>query len=283
MTNELINLDTMSHDQIMKALGQVPGGSSGNNIPRLGINRSPEDDDGNRLPIGNFFVYVADAGESIYGKPITFRPFVSAMQYMHYEPEKGEYVNRSIIFKNWKDEAIDIQGGVRCGKIPFKQRNSLTPEELAEQKKIRCYRLVYGLVSMNGARANGEQYKVENCRSLWRVTGTSFSPMGSALEQIDKKKKLLFSCVFTVNSKKQKKGGNTFYIPDIKLNLEANMSINDEDRETLNSFQQIIHDENEEVVNLWKESRAKASGPKDVIDAKVVDELDNPEKMLSTS
>ena len=44
------------------------------------INRNPEDDDGNRLPIGSFVIYHNDAGENIYGKPIKFRPFISAMQ-----------------------------------------------------------------------------------------------------------------------------------------------------------------------------------------------------------
>jgi hypothetical protein len=58
-------------------------------------------------------------------KPITFRPFISAMQYMHYDPDKSEYVNRSIIFKNWKEEAVDILGGTKCGKVPFKDRESL--------------------------------------------------------------------------------------------------------------------------------------------------------------
>ena len=77
---------------------------------------------------------------------LTLRPFISAMQYMHYDADKGEYINRSIIFKSWKEEAIDILGGTKCGKIPFKERASLTPEQLEHQRTIRCYKLVYGLL-----------------------------------------------------------------------------------------------------------------------------------------
>ena len=73
---------------------------AGSNIPRLAINRTPEDDDGNQLPVGHYYTYDASVGQNVFGA-ITLRPFISAMQYMHYDAE-GEYINRSIIFKSWK-------------------------------------------------------------------------------------------------------------------------------------------------------------------------------------
>jgi len=57
MKNEIANIKSMSDEQIMKITGQDDGSSNGINIPRLGINRSPEDDDGNQLPVGHFFTY----------------------------------------------------------------------------------------------------------------------------------------------------------------------------------------------------------------------------------
>ena len=210
MSNEIANIKNMSNEQIMQAIGQDDGSGGGINIPRLGINRSPEDDDGNQLPVGHLFTYDASVGQNVFGKPVTFRPFISAMQYMHYDPEKGEYVNRSIIFKNWKEEAIDILGGTRCGKVPFKERTSLTPEQLAEQRTIRCYRLLYGILSFKGKKANGEDHEVANLPVLWRVTGTAFAPVGSALDQVNKRKKLMFTTTFSIDSKRQKKGGNVF-------------------------------------------------------------------------
>ena len=47
MENNIANISEMSNEQIMEAIGQDDGSSKGVNIPRLGINRSPEDDDGN--------------------------------------------------------------------------------------------------------------------------------------------------------------------------------------------------------------------------------------------
>ena len=281
MSNEIANIKNMSNEQIMQAIGQDDGSGGGINIPRLGINRSPEDDDGNQLPVGHLFTYDASVGQNVFGKPVTFRPFISAMQYMHYDPEKGEYVNRSIIFKNWKEEAIDILGGTRCGKVPFKERTSLTPEQLAEQRTIRCYRLLYGILSFKGKKANGEDHEVTNLPVLWRVTGTAFSPVGSALDQVNKRKKLMFTTTFSIDSKRQKKGGNVYYTPEISVNAEANLEMSKEDMETLTVFQDIINTENAEVVDLYKAAKKGQPTSSDGESAKVVKQVEDPVEVLS--
>ncbi len=281
MDNEIANINNMSDEQIKQAIGQDDGSSSGVSIPRLGINRSPEDDDGNQLPVGHLFTYDSSVGQNVFGKPVTFRPFISAMQYMHYDPEKGEYVNRSIIFKNWKEEAIDILGGTRCGKVPFKERASLTPEQLAEQRTIRCYRLLYGILSFKGKKANGEDHEVTNLPVLWRVTGTAFAPVGSALDQVNKRKKLMFTTTFSIDSKRQKKGGNVFYIPEISVNADANLEMSKEDMETLTVFQDIINTENTEIVDLYKAAKKGQPTSSDGESAKVVKQVEDPVEVLS--
>ena len=282
MDNEIANINNMSDEQIKQAIGQDDGSSSGISIPRLGINRSPEDDDGNQLPVGHLFTYDSSVGQNVFGKPVTFRPFISAMQYMHYDPEKGEYVNRSIIFKNWKEEAIDILGGTRCGKIPFKERSSLTPEQLAEQRTIRCYRLLYGILSFKGKKANGEDHEVANLPVLWRVTGTAFAPVGSALDQVNKRKKLMFTTTFSIDSKRQKKGGNVYYTPEISVNADANLQMSKEDMETLTVFQDIINTENTEIVDLYKAAKKGQPTSSDGESAKVVKQVEDPVEVLSS-
>ena len=279
--NEIANINKMSDEQIMQAIGQDDGSSNGVNIPRLGINRSPEDDDGNQLPVGHLFTYDSSVGQNVYGKPVSFRPFISAMQYMHYDPEKSEYVNRSIIFKNWKEEAIDILGGIKCGKIPFKERSTLTPDQLAEQRTIRCYRLLYGLLSFTGKKANGEDHTVSNLPVLWRVTGTAFAPVGAAIDQVNKRKKLMFTTTFSIDSKRQKKGGNVFYTPEIAVNADANLQMSKEDMETLSVFQDVINKENTEVVELYKAAKKGAPIASDVKTEEVVAEVNDPIKTLS--
>ena len=281
--NNLTNIKQMSDEQIMQAIGQDDGSSAGTNIPRLAINRSPEDDDGNQLPVGHFYTYDSNVGQNVFGKPVTLRPFISAMQYMHYDADKGEYVNRSIIFKSWREEAIDILGGTKCGKIPFKERSSLTPEQLEQQRTIRCYKLVYGLLSFTkGKTSQGHDHNIENIPVLYRVTGTAFSPVTSALDLLKKRKKLMFNCTFSLDTKRQKKGGNVFYVPEISVNADANLQLSDTDMETLKVFQESIDVENKEVIDLYNSAKSKGANGHDKIDAKIVEELD-PEKVLSAS
>jgi len=283
--NNLLNINKMSDEQIMQAIGQDDGSSIGTNIPRLTINRTPEDDDGNQLPVGHFSTYDSSVGQNVYGKPVTFRPFISAMQYMHYDAEKGEYVNRSIIFKSWKEEAIDILGGTRCGKIPFKDRSSLTPEQLEQQRTIRCYKLVYGLLSFkNGKTAQGHAHNVENLPILYRVTGTSFTPVSTALDQLKKRKRLMFNCTFSLDTKRQKKGGNVFYVPEIGVNADENLKLSDTDMETLKVFQESIDAENSEVIDAYNKAKSNSVSSNDKIDAKIVEDIseNSPEEILAS-
>ena len=285
MSDNNIIVKGMSNEQIMQAIGQDDGSSVGANIPRLAINRSPEDDDGNQLPVGHFYTYDSKTGQNVYSKPVTLRPFISAMQYMHYDAPKGEYINRSIIFKSWREEAIDILGGTKCGKIPFKERANLTPEKLEEQRTIRCYKLVYGLLSFDkGVTAQGESISVENLPVLYRVTGTAFSPVSAALDQLNKRKKLMFNCTFSLNTKRQKKGGNVYYTPDITVNADANLQLSDDDMETLKVFQESIDVENKEVVELYNTAKSESvKKQSDKIDAEIVENIeDTPEKILAS-
>ena len=283
--NNLVNIKGMSDEQIMQAIGQDDGSNLGTNIPRLAINRTPEDDDGNQLPVGHFYTYDSNVGQNVFGKPVTFRPFISAMQYMHYDAVKGEYVNRSIIFKSWKEEAIDILGGTRCGKISFKERSSLTPEQQEQQRTIRCYKLVYGLLSFkNGKTAQGKEHSVENLPVLYRVTGTAFSPVSAALDQLKKRKKLMFNSILNIDTKRQKKGSNVFYVPEIAVNADANLQLSDTDMDTLKVFQESIDAENLEVAGLYNSSKTKKVNGSDNVDAEIVKDLsdESPEKVLAS-
>ena len=285
MSDNNVIVKGMSNEQIMQAIGQDDGSTLGTNIPRLAINRSPEDDDGNQLPVGHYYTYDSTSGQNVYSKPVTLRPFISAMQYMHYDADQGEYINRSIIFKSWREEAIDILGGTKCGKIPFKERVNLTPEKLEEQRTIRCYKLVYGLLSFDkGVNSQGESISINNLPVLYRVTGTAFSPVSAALDQLNKRKKLMFNCTFSLNTKRQKKGSNVYYTPDISVNADANLQLSDDDMETLKVFQESIDVENKEVVDLYNAAKSESNKKQtDKIDAEIVEDIeDAPEKILAS-
>ena len=169
---QVTSFEKLSTSQIMEMIGQEGGQSSSTGLPRLTINRQPEDDDGNKIPMGTYGVYDSGIESMVYGKPAIFRPFINSFQFMEYDTEQNKFSKRSVIFKNWKDEAIDTSGGTRCGKVPFKERDKLSKAELEMQKNIKCYRLVYGTVSMEGENAEGNKVSIKHKPVLWRVTGS---------------------------------------------------------------------------------------------------------------
>lgn len=284
MDNQLVNIKSMTDEQIMLAIGQDDGGTENNSLPRLSINRSPEDDNGNKLPVGHFAAYDPEIGQVVYGKPVTLRPFIGAMQYMHFDPDKNEYVNRSIIVKNWKEEAIDMLGGTKCGKVAYKDKDSLSPEQQAVQRTIRCYKLIYGLLSFDGVKADGTKHSIKDMPILYRVTGTAFTPVSTALDKLKKLRKLMYNCTLTLETVRQKKGGNTFYVPEITVNTNANLQLSQTDMETLAVFQDSINAENEEVIASYRQAKAKQANGDDAKSAQIIDEMNDklPEDVLSS-
>ena len=93
----------------------------------------------------------------------------------------------------------------------------------------------------------------------------------------------MFNCTFSLDTKRQKKGGNVFYVPEIGVNADSNLQLSDTDMETLKAFQESIDIENAEVVSAYNSAKTKQSSGSDHIDAKIVEEIeDAPEKVLAS-
>jgi hypothetical protein len=94
----------------------------------------------------------------------------------------------------------------------------------------------------------------------------------------------MFNSILSIDTKRQKKGGNVFYVPEIAVNADANLQLSDTDMETLKVFQESIDTENEEVSGLYNSAKTKKSNGSDKIDAEIVKDLDDdlPEKVLAT-
>ena len=69
----------------------------------------------------------------------------------------------------------------------------------------------------------------------------------------------MFTTTFSIDSKRQKKGGKVYYTPEISVNADANLQMSKEDMETLTVFQDIINTENSEVVDLYKDAKKKSA------------------------
>ena len=270
--NQIANFEKLSTSQIMEMIGQE-GGQTGAGVPRLTINRQPEDDGGNKLPVGTYSTYDSGIESMVYGKPATFRPFINAFQFMQYDAEQNKFSNRSVIFKNWKDDPIDTSGGSRCGKVPYKERDKLSKAELEHQKNIKCYRLVFGQVTIDGVTADGNKISIKDKPVLWRVTGSNFTPVGEAMQSLKNRKKLMFNHTLSLDTIRRKAGSNVFYVSEIKVN-QNEVTFTKEDMELMQKFQDIITTENEEIVDLWKQANKAKNNGTDEDSKKIVSDVE---------
>ena len=270
--NQVASFDQLNQNQIMEMIGQDVG-QTGTGLPRLTINRQPEDDEGNKLPVGTYAVYDSGVESMVYGKPATFRPFLNAFQFMEYDAEQNKFSKRSVIFKNWKDDPIDTSGGSRCGKVPFKERDKLSQAELEHQKNIKCYRLVFGMVSFDGVTPNGNKVSVKDKPVLWRVTGSNFTPVGESIQSLKNRKKLMFNHTLSLDTERRKAGSNVFYVSAIKVN-QKEVTFTKENMELMKKFQDTISSENEDIVALWKDANKSKNNGSDKEDAKIVSDVE---------
>jgi len=270
--NQVASFDQLNQNQIMEMIGQDVG-QTGTGLPRLTINRQPEDDEGNKLPVGTYAVYDSGIESMVYGKPATFRPFLNAFQFMEYDAEQNKFSKRSVIFKNWKDDPIDTSGGSRCGKVPFKERDKLSKSELDHQKNIKCYRLVFGMVSIDGVTSKGTKVSVKDKPVLWRVTGSNFTPVGEAIQSLKNRKKLMFNHTLSLDTERRKAGSNVFYVSNIKVN-QKEVIFTKENMELMQKFQETIATENEDIVALWKDANKSKNNGSDKENAKIVSDVE---------
>jgi len=284
MVNDLKAFDSLSKEEIMKMTGQDDGSViSTGTIDRLIINRAAEDDDGNQLSAGVYSTYDSSVESKVYSikdKPIKFRPFINAFQYMEYDADNNNYPCSSVIFKSWKDEPIDTDGGVRCGKVIGKAKEQLTPAQIDAQRNIKCYRLVYGLVSMDATTPTGEPTKVDAMPVLFRVTGSNFTPIGEALKSLKGRESLMQNHVLNLTTKRRKAGSNVYYVSEVNIDNKE-IPFTQKDLEHMDMFNALIGEENTRVSTKWQ--NANSNKEQDAASAKVINELsDDPEMVLQT-
>ena len=284
MVNDLKAFNSLSKEEIMQMTGQDDGSiiSSGT-LSRLTINRSAEDDDGNQLSAGVYTVFdssIEDRVYSIKDKPIQFRPFINSYQYMEYDPNNNSYPCSSVIFKSWKDEPIDTNGGVRCGKVIGKDKEQLSEAEIEAQRNIKCYRLVYGLVSFDGTTPKGEPATVDSLPVLFRVTGSNFTPIGEALKSLKGRESLMQNHLLNLKTTRKKAGSNVYYVSQISVDNKE-VEFTQKDLEHMDMFRALIEEENARVSEKYQ--NAVKNKESDAASAKVINEMeDDPEMVLAS-
>ena len=272
-TKDVSVKNPLSVEELMAISGQE---SKRSFLPRLSINRQSEDEEGNALPMGSFAFYHDESGSTVYAKEVSFRPFLNRYQYMAYDPEERKYTSRSIVFQNWDQDAIDATGTLRCGKVPAKNHDTLSAKDAAKQRDIKCYRMMYGVVSATAEiPSTGDSVEVVNYPVLWRATGTSWWIIGDAQKLITQRKQPLMNYPWTLTTERAKAGGNIFYKPVIKVDFSEVVALTDADYETLVVFGEMLKEENGLIEEEHVDAKRKLHNSNDDALEAMIDDVED--------
>lgn len=274
MSNLPVDVQSLDTNKLLSMMsGNSANGSSEQEsnslLPLLRLNHQDEDDDGNELKKGTFFIAGKDI-ERVYATEVTFRALGDFMQYLHYDQEKEGTINRSIIHTVGQ-EPIDETGTVRCGRPEGKIFHAMEPKEKNKYTGITCFRYLYGLVSYTGKNGAGETVEVPETPVLFRVKGASFLTFTNEVIKPCADQNLAFQNVpTTVTNERKKNGGVTYFVThfDPDFNNKSELSPNDVDimKHILTSITSI----NDEVKRKYDDSirsRQSDSNDSNVLDA----------------
>ena len=257
----------ISFEQIAAVIGQddVKTAPVGSDLAFLRINYNVEDDQDKQLPVGYWTIATAEHG-AVFSKEIEFQIFLQRYQYTHWDEEAEEMANKSILAKNLypQTEVPDMLGTMRCGSVPYSQRESLNAEQALKQKSIRCFRMLFGRVTLlNAVDVDGKKVEASNIPCLWRARGSNFMTVNDAMESLSAQKKPFIFYKLKSGLEKKKNGGVIYYVSNFNVG-DGPLAFEADDNELLKSFCEYVDDANKGVMKAYDNALMKkvSSTPK---------------------
>lgn len=221
----MVKKSLAENSQELAALAAEMGASNDNTpattnamrLPELKINSQIDDDAGNSLPQGHFFVKGLE--KVAYMETATLRPVSNHFQYMHYDGTQKKLVSKSKIVASFREEAIDTLGSVRCGR-PVSSQLRDNPQLKERYKDITCFREVRGLVTGVGKTVDGETIEISDQPVILMLKGSNFSGFEDNVIKVLPQGRNLWDFNVTLTSKRHKNGSVRWftyeYQPDFK-------------------------------------------------------------------
>jgi len=224
-------------------------------FPIIRINEEDQTPDGKDIPRGSWALTVG--GETLYGKSLSMQIMTSTLQYRLYDATK-KVTDRTIHFRNFNEELIDTKGTTRLGRPVKKVMDTLPAEEQAKHKKVRLYRWVFGLASMEGVNDNGEKNTFVEVPAFFRFGGKSYQEVDPYIKAFDQEKILLPSIMTEFTLRREQAVSRTMFVavPARKDKLKMDEKV----IEHIKAFGDFINKDNSYVQEQWKKFRTKSGG-----------------------
>ena len=116
------NINDQEFEKLAKATGQDDF-SQADRIPRLSIEQSSDDSEGNSIPRGKYRLWIDNS--TYYINNPTVRLFLRMFGYSVYDQSENRFSNRTVLKPSLKDAFPDTTGGLKCGKLGREEIESL--------------------------------------------------------------------------------------------------------------------------------------------------------------
>lgn len=231
---------------------------------------------------GTYKLEIPD-GPTYYASKATIRPFVQRFMYKRFVMGNDKTPNRyikTVMADNLNIDLKDNDGGFNCGKpAGYIQDFKALPEKTQDLiRQIKRVRAVFGTVQLvDPVDASGNPVEVSEIPFIYEVENRdAFKTIGSVFTKLGKMRRLPPMHYVTLTTSEQSlPNGNSFYLPEVKLDLQKTLDLDDAAQETLGNFLAWISNYNDYITNSWDENAHKHE---DVDTATVDDFIDISEE-----
>ena len=242
-------------------------------LARLRINHSPimgeAEVNGKKTKVevvegGTYKLEIPD-GPTYYASSVNVRPFVQRYMYKRFIKGNDSSPNRyvkTVMADNLNIDLKDNDGGFNCGKpAGYIQDFKALPEKTQDLiRQIKRVRAVFGEVELiDPVDASGNPVTVDATPFIWVVENRdAFRTIGEVFNKLGKMRRLPpMHKVSLSTEERQLPNGNSFYLPNTKLDLQTTLEMDDSTQETLGNFLAWITNYNEYISNAWDENAHK--------------------------
>ncbi len=275
--NELTTVSKSEQNELAAAMGM--GGnsntSSGDRLPELKINYMEENDQGQDLPRGQFYIKGSE-DEPVYAKSVSFRPLSQLFQWLHYDAEENKVANKTLMIPMLRQEARDMKGTLRCGKPASKVLREMSKEDQKRYKDIKCFRQVRGLVSYEGKNASGEKVTIENQPVILMLKGSNFNPFEDEfLKKIPRGRSMHEYSITISTTKTRGDAGNVWWVLKYDADLTNTLEMDDKVFETVKVMHDMVKLENNTIQAAYDKALRNDQLSDEAIDAIINTSLDD--------
>jgi len=234
---------------------------------------------------GTYKLEIPD-GPTYYASKAVVRPYVQRFMYKRFVMGNDKTPNRyikTVMADNLNIDLKDNDGGFNCGKpAGYIQDFKALPEKTQDLiRQIKRVRAVFGTVELvDPVDASGNPVEVAEMPFIYEVENRdAFKTIGGVFTKLGKMRRLPPMHYVTLTTSEQSlPNGNSFYLPEVKLDLQKTLDLDDDAQETLGNFLAWISNYNDYITNSWDENTHKHE---DVDTATVDDFIDISEEDFS--